>query len=127
MNRTDPMQPKKNLTLLSVSLGIFIGSAAFLRAQQSEPPDAGRLQKVEKENQDLKQRLDALEAMAQKEGLLPSGSKADPPVAAMSAIQLSGFVTASYFHDSSEPPSSVGHISPGYLWNRVNDSFTLNK
>jgi len=64
--------------------------------------------------------------MAKKEGLMPSG-KADPPVSAMSAINLSGFVTTSFFHDSSEPPASMGHISPGYLWNRVNDSFSLNK
>ena len=55
------------------------------------------------------------------------GPGGDPPVGAMTDIMLSGFVTTSYFHDSSEPPASDGHVSPGYLWNRVNDNFTLNK
>ncbi len=36
--------------------------------------------------------------------------------------------TTSYFHDSTEPPACEnGHISPGYLWNRRNDNFTINK
>jgi hypothetical protein len=86
------------------------------------------MERLEKENQELKKRLDLLEDMAKKEGLLPSGTKsADPPVAALSDITLSGFVTTSFFHDSSNPSAAIGHQSPGYLWNRVNDSFTLNK
>ncbi len=75
----------------------------------------------------MRQRLDALEALAQKEGLLPKGTLPPKFASALSDITFSGFVTASYFHDSSEPPASSGHISPGYLWNRVNDSLTLNK
>src|SRR6266478_4765690 len=104
---------------LSACILIAIGSSANWNIQAGEPAGTNRLEKLEKENADLKQRLDALEAVAQKEGLLPSGSKADPPVSAMSAISLSGFVTASYFHDSSRPPASLDHKSPGYLWNRV--------
>ena len=109
-------------------LGVVVGSIALLHPERGVSSDAStnKLEKLEKENQDLRQRLDALEEMAKKEGLMPSG-KADPPVSAMSEITLSGFVTASYFHDSTEPPGSIGHKSPGYLWNRVNDSFTLNK
>ena len=72
----------------------------------------------------MQQRLAALESMAQKEGLLPSGDSSSKPVTALSDITISGFATASYFHDSSEPK---GGISPGYLWNRQNDNFTLNK
>ena len=116
-----------HLRTVSASLGVVVGGGALSHAQPAEPPGTNRLERLEKENQDLRQRLDALEAVAQKEGLLSSGSKADPPVAAMSEINLSGFVTTSYFHDSSKPPASLGHISPGYLWNRVNDSFSLNK
>lgn len=112
-----------SLTTASACVGLVVGGAAGLHAQSADPPDTGRIQKLEKENQDLHQRLDALEAAAQKEGLLPSGVKADPPVSAMSAITLSGFVTTSFFHDSSEPPG--GRI-PAYLWNTQNDRFTLN-
>jgi hypothetical protein len=121
------MQPKKYLTIIVINLGIFIASGSLSQAQSTESPYTNKLEKLEKENQDLRHRLDALEDMAKKEGLLRSGSNTDPPVSAMSEITLSGFVTASYFHDSSEPPASIGHKSPGYLWNRVNDSFTLNK
>lgn len=106
---------------------LAIGAATSLHAQSDDSQNPNRLEKLEKENQELRQRLDTLETMAQKEGLLPSNGKVDPPVSALSSIELSGFVTTSYFHDSTEPPASNGHISPGYLWNRVNDSFTLNK
>jgi hypothetical protein len=108
-------------------LGVAFAGSALLHAQSDATTDPSRLGKLEQENKDLRQRLDALEAVAKKEGLLTSGAKADPPVSALTDITLSGFVTASFFHDSSEPPASIGHISPGYLWNRVNDSFSLNK
>jgi hypothetical protein len=119
----------KQLRTAAACLGLAVGGTTLLHAQTSSPQTTNpeKLEKLEKENQELRQRLDKLEEMAKKEGLLPSGDKADPPVAALSEIQLSGFVTTSYFHDSSLPPGSVGHISPGYLWNRVNDSFSLNK
>jgi len=104
----------------------MVGSTMLMNGQSatSSVTDTNRLGKLEKENQELQRRLDTLEALAQKEGLLPSGKKADPPISAMSELTLSGFVTTSYFHDSSDPP---GHISPGYLWNRHTDSFDLNK
>ncbi|HLH56194.1 MAG TPA: outer membrane beta-barrel protein [Verrucomicrobiae bacterium] len=115
---------------VGLCLGAVVGGSALMRTVPAHAQDVGtnKLEKLEKENQDLKKRLDLLEAMAQKEGLLPSGSKsADPPVSALSDITLSGFVTTSYFHDSTMPPASMGRISPGYLWNRVSDSFSLNK
>lgn len=119
----------KHLKTVGVCLGVVAGSTAFARAQTAEPgsTNTNKLEKLEQENQDLRKRLDTLEAMAQKEGLMPSGSKADPPVSAMSQISLSGFVTTSFFHDSSDPSASTGHVIPGYLWNRVNDSFSINK
>src|SRR5579872_4767204 len=120
---------KKHFKAAGVCLGAVVGSTALFHTQPAKAEDSGtnKIEKLEKENQDLKKRLDALEAMAQKEGLLPSGSKAgDPPVSAMSEVALSGFVTTSFFHDSTEPPGP-GHISPGYLWDRVNNSFSLNK
>lgn len=106
-----------------------MGSTAFVRAQETgtSGTSTNQIDKLEKENQDLRQRLEALENLAQKEGLMTSGPKnADPPVSAMSQVMLSGFVTTSFFHDSSEPPASIGHEIPGYLWDRKNDSFTLN-
>ncbi len=70
------------------------------------------MDKLEKENSELKQRLDSLETVAKREGILPSG---DGPkvstVKTLSSISLSGFVTSSYFYDTSTPP---GNISPEY-------------
>ena len=68
---------------------VFWPAAAFAQ-------DAARMEKVEKENQELRNRLDSLEAIAKKEGILPSGPKSKV-VSAMSDINISGFVTSSCF------------------------------
>jgi Putative beta-barrel porin-2, OmpL-like. bbp2 len=105
-------------------VGMVVGGGARLNAQSASGSPDAKITRLEQQNQQLQKRLDVLETMAQKEGLLPSGTPKDPPVSAMSRITLSGFVTASFFHDSSKPTG--GHI-PGYLWNTQNDSFSLNK
>jgi hypothetical protein len=74
--------------------------------------------KLEKENADLKKRLDALEA---KEGMATGKSYA---IKGTSDITLSGFVTASYFYDTSVPADGK---SNGYLWNTSHNAFSLNK
>jgi hypothetical protein len=89
---------------------------------QAESGNTVRMERLEKENQELKTRLESLEHMMQKEGLgstLPTNS-----VKALSDIQISGFVTASYFYDGSKP---ADRKSNGYLWNTSEDSFSINK
>lgn len=86
--------------------------------------DAARVDKVEKENAELKKRLETLENLAKKEGILASGEGAKMPVAALSDITISGFVTSSYFYDTSVPGD---RISNGYLWNGSHNAFSLNK
>ncbi|MBU6401159.1 MAG: outer membrane beta-barrel protein [Verrucomicrobia bacterium] len=107
-------------------LGIVLGGASALRAQSASSTSDDKLNQLEQQNKDLQKRLDALEAMARKEGLIEGGPPAKKAVSALSDVTLSGFVTTSFFHDSTEPPASIGHESPGYLWNRINDSFSLN-
>jgi len=127
------MTPKSRrnhrLVTAGACLGVVaLGGVAKLQAQSASTGDSQKISQLEKENQELQKRLGTLESMAQKNGLIPSGAaNGDPPVSAMSDFGISGFVTFSYFHDTSEPPASNGHISPGYLWNRKNDNFTLNK
>jgi hypothetical protein len=111
------------LKTAGVCLGVVVTSTTALRAD-SGATDDGKVSKLEQENQDLKKRLDVLEAMAQKEGLLPSGQKPNPTLSFLAGSQLSGFVTASYFYDTSRPP---GGVSPGYLWNYKANSFDINK
>ena len=73
---------------------------------------------------DLKARVAQLEALAAKEGLLPSGKPATKLVSAMSDITISGFVQASYFYDTSQPDDRA---SDGYLWNTAYNEFSFNK
>ena len=60
------------LRALAACMITLTASAPALMADAS----GTRVDKLEKENQDLKSRLDALEAVAKKEGLVPSGSEA---------------------------------------------------
>jgi hypothetical protein len=113
--------PRQNRTYLAVISAIagLIASGSALHAQTNVPVD-----QLEKENQDLRKRLDAMENILQKEGLEPSGAATTSPIQALSQMTISGFVETSYFYDiaSSHDP----HPS-GYLWNTSLNSFTLNK
>jgi hypothetical protein len=84
-----------------------------------------RLSKLERENDELKKRFSALEQLAQQEGILSSdGTQKKRVVTALTQTELSGFVSASYFYDTSVPADNSPN---GYLWNRRNNQFTLNK
>ncbi|MBK8000201.1 MAG: outer membrane beta-barrel protein [Verrucomicrobia bacterium] len=79
--------------------------------------EASRLEKLEKENADLKKRLDAIEGKE-------DGASKSYIVKAMSDITISGFVQASYFYNTARPDDGV---SDAYLWNTKDNSFSLNK
>jgi len=122
-------QRKQRLIATGACLGAVIGGTATLHAQTNiTTNDTDKISQLEQQNQQLQKRLQTLEDLAVKNGLMPSGDKAgDPPVSALSNFGISGFVTTSYFHDSSDPSAANGHIIPGYLWNRVNDNISINK
>lgn len=101
----------------------FYVSGALLGAVSIASADDAMMQKLIQENQDLKNRMEALEALAQKQGLLPSGT-APTLVSALSDISISGFVQASYFYNTQRP---ADHKSDGYLWNTTDNSFSINK
>jgi hypothetical protein len=84
---------------------------------------AKRLENLEKENDILKKRLEALEDLAVKEGLVSKGDSAGS-VKALGDITMSGFVTASYFWDTAD---TEGRGVVGNVWNRGNGSFSINK
>jgi hypothetical protein len=106
-------------------MGACLGSALLgstpATFAQAESGNIVRMERLEKENQELRKRLESLEGMMQKEGsaTLPANA-----VKALSDIQISGFVTASYFYDTSDP---ADRKSNGYLWNTSEDSFSINK
>ncbi len=111
------------LKTVGACLGMAIGGAGSFCAHPALADD-DKLAQLEKENQEMHQRLDALEQLAKKEGIMPSGTTPSIPVSAMSPITLSGFVEASYFYDVANSHDS--HPA-GYLWNTTLNSFTLNK
>lgn len=86
--------------------------------------DPVRLDKLEQENTELRNRLQALENVAQQAGILPSGTPAPKFVSSMSEISISGFVQASYFYNTRDPDDRA---SDGYLWNTTHNSFSINK
>jgi hypothetical protein len=101
--------------------GAILAGMPASHAQAQGTVDAARVEKLEKENQDLKKRLEALE---QKEGTAPGGAIKSYAVKALGDSTLSGFVTASYFYDTSVPADGK---SNGYLWNTSHNAFSLNK
>lgn len=119
LHRLTPSIPRLGLT---AAVGTLLTTGATTVLAQQESGNVVRVERLEKENQDLKKRLDSLESMVQKEGLgAPPATKA---VKALSEIQISGFVTASYFYDGSDPADRKAN---GYLWNTSVNSFSLNK
>jgi len=121
MRRKHYPSPAKSISLTPI-VGACLGGAllAGLPATnaRAQGADATRVDKLEKENADLKKRLDALEA---KDGMATGKSYA---IKGTSDITLSGFVTASYFYDTSVPADGK---SNGYLWNTSHNAFSLNK
>jgi hypothetical protein len=99
--------------------GVLAGSVSLGFAQ-----DASKIEQLQKENENLRKRLEALESIAQKEGLLSNDKPKSMPVKALSETVLTGFVQASYFYDTSVPGDRK---SNGYLWNTSHNAFSLNK
>lgn len=109
-----------------IGISACLGSALLGTTQsslaQSETGNTVRMERLEKENAELRKRLESVEMMMQKEGVTPAaGTQA---VKALSEINISGFVTTSYFYDTSDPGDQK---SNGYLWNTSEDSFSINK
>jgi hypothetical protein len=104
------------------TMGWCLGGAVLAAgtALQAQPA----VEKLEKENQDLRKRLDALEASAKKEGTMASGAADKFPITAVSQTMISGFVQSSYFYNTKEPDDRK---SNAYLWNTTHNSFSINK
>lgn len=114
----------KSPTLNACVKGALLAAIPAMCLTAETAPSGNRLEKLEKENDVLKKRLEALEDLAVKEGLVSKGDSAPGGVKAMGDITMSGFVTASYFWDTAdnEARGVVGNV-----WNRVNSSFSINK
>ena len=117
MHQTHKRQYHRTKTV-AVFLTTLVSTGLLAQAQSTN------VDKLEQENQQLKQRLDKLENILKKEGITPNADAKDPPVAALTSVSISGFVTSSYFYDVA---SSKDSHPVGYLWNTALNQFTLNK
>src|SRR5712691_6110982 len=91
------LYPMKRTRLKPLTKTLFVGGALIAGVSLAPAQDAGRMEKLEQENQQLRKRLDALESVMQKEGLTSTATQSPKPVSALSNTTLSGFVTTSYF------------------------------
>ncbi|HEV2693942.1 MAG TPA: outer membrane beta-barrel protein [Verrucomicrobiae bacterium] len=118
-NQTYPRITKNRLKAASAFVGLVASGGMAVHAQT----DTNAITALQQQNQVLQQRLDALEDLAKKEGIMPSGST-PKFVSSMQQMTISGFVQASYFYNTQHPSSG---LSDGYLWNTKDNSFSLNK
>lgn len=114
----------KSSSLNACLTGALLASASTLCLKAESPVETKRLENLEKENDILKKRLEALEDLAVKEGLVSKGDSSPGMVKALGDITLSGFVQTSYFWDTAD---NEGRAVVGNVWNRVNGSFSINK
>jgi hypothetical protein len=106
-------------------LGLALAATGTCLGPLSVVADDPRLDKLEKENLELRQRL-AKPSRTSPRRRASSPAATPPPkfVSALSEITLSGFVQASYFYNTQDPADKA---SDGYLWNTIHDSFSINK
>jgi hypothetical protein len=120
MNRLHSSTLPRRRKLFARALQVSVGGAVAISAMGQ---DATRFERLEAENRTLKERLDKLESLAKKEGIVPSGSE-PASMKALKTINVSGFVQASYFYNMDNPDDKM---SDAYLWNTRHNSFSINK
>ncbi len=112
---------KKRFVIAGVCLGVFAGGSLAVHAQDSQ---ADAIAKLEKQNEALQKRLDALENKMDNGGIDSKEMVTPPSVTAATATILSGYVQTSYFDNLNNPS---GGNSAGYLWNTKSNNFSINK
>ncbi len=112
---------QKRFATAGACLGLILSGGMAAYAQTAT--DGDKTTDMEKQNQALQKRLDALEDLVKKEGLMTS-APTKAVVSAMDQITITGFAQASYFYNTQRPASG---LSDTYLWNTKDNSFSLNK
>lgn len=119
--RKNQLRTKNGLAAASACLGVIATTGLTAHAQTTN--DSDKISDLEKQNQALQQRLDSLEDVVKKEGLMPSGAT-NSVISGLSQLTVSGFVQASYFYNTRRPSDG---FNDAYLWNTKDNSFSLNK
>ena len=106
---------------LAVSLAL---AAPAARADQQKMSDSQRLDQLEKENADLRRRLELLEGSSTQDVYVAKASIPEKTLEFLGQTELSGFVSSSFFHNFNN--SSDGLI-PGRGFDYRSDQFMINK
>jgi hypothetical protein len=124
------LKPKKRVKHLKLNAGLAakgacLGVLASAGLAAQAQTDTNTMTSLEQQNEALQSRIQTLEDLAKREGLLPSGNAPYTNlVTAMSKITITGFVQGSYFYDTRRP---VTGTIDDHLWNTKDNSFSLNK
>ncbi|MBT5707833.1 MAG: outer membrane beta-barrel protein [Verrucomicrobia bacterium] len=116
------LKKQKNRSLLIGGATLVTALTLGIVAQAAESGDATRIDRLEEENNALRERLDALEGKSGSTSL--GGGKESSLLKFVKETEFSGFVSGSYFYDGSKPADGS---SNGYLWSSDHNEFNLNK
>jgi hypothetical protein len=119
--RKNQLRTPTGLAAASACLGMLATTGVTAQGQTSNADD--KITALEQKNAALQSRLDSLEDVVKKEGLMPSGPSTNV-ISALGQLTISGFVQASYFYNTRRPADG---FNDGYLWNTKDNSFSLNK
>ena len=119
--RKKQLRTTNGLAAAGACLGVLATASLTAHAQATNTDD--KINALEQKNAALQARLDSLEDVVKKEGLMPSGTTTNI-VSALNSMTISGFVQASYFYNLNRP---AGGYSDGYLWNTKDNNFSINK
>jgi len=116
------LKKQKNGSLLIGGATLLTALTLGTIAHAADSGDSTRIDRLEEENNTLRERLDALEGNS---GSASSGGgKESSLLTFVKETEFSGFVSGSYFYDGSKPADGS---SNGYLWSSDHNEFNLNK
>lgn len=123
------------VTLLFLSVALTAG-VTTLRADQAALSDGQRIENLEKENAELRRRLDLVEEAGAQDKYVPKESIPEKTMEFLGQTEISGYVSASYFFnfnepplttDSSVPPEKIGRLNTGRGFDNRHNEFMINK
>jgi len=119
--RKKQLRTPTGLAAASACLGMLATAGLTVHGQTAPTDD--KITALEQKNAAMQSRLDSLEDLVKKEGLMASASS-NAVISALGQLTVSGFVQASYFYNTRRPADG---FTDGYLWNTKDNSFSLNK
>jgi hypothetical protein len=108
----------------------WVFAAPFARADEQKMSDSERLDRLEKENKELRRRLELLEGSSTQDVYVAKSSIPEETLKFLGQTQMSGFVSASYFYNFNSPPADMvtgNRQNTGRGFDTLHDEFMANK